>query len=176
MERRRCRATAQRSGQRCQKPPIVGGVVCATHGGAAPAVRAAARRRLVTSQAAAALVKFDLPEVDDPILALGQLAAETRAVLTSLGLRVNDQDPFGDGDVSAVLAAYERTTSRLARILADLGRLGYEARRVQISEAIADQVADVVNGILADLQLDPEQESRAPAVVARHMIRLAESA
>lgn len=41
----RCTAT-NRQGQRCKKPPILGGTVCRMHGGAAPQVQDAAWARL----------------------------------------------------------------------------------------------------------------------------------
>lgn len=174
---RRCKADAKATGKRCRKAPVRGSLVCWKHGAAAGQVKRAAQRRVIEHQAATQLVKLGLPEVDDPIVELGKLAAESRGLATALAHRVNAlTDLDSDGMVAPALSAYERASSRLARMLADLGRLGYEARRVQISEAIADQVADVVNGILADLRLDAEQESRAPAVVARHMMRLAEAA
>lgn len=174
---RRCTANASTTGKRCRKAPIRGSTVCVKHGAGAPQVKAAAQRRVIEHQAAEQLVRLGLPEVDDPVVELGRLASEARGLLDGLAHRVNElPDLAHDGMIAPALSAYERATSRLARMLADLGRLGYEARRVQISEAIADQVADVVNGILADLRLDAEQESRAPAVVARHMLRLAEAA
>jgi hypothetical protein len=43
--KRRCTAT-NRNGQRCGLAPIIGGFVCALHGGKAPQVQAAARARL----------------------------------------------------------------------------------------------------------------------------------
>ena len=44
--RRRCTATANRTGQRCELRPIKGANVCRVHGGSAPQVKAAARLRL----------------------------------------------------------------------------------------------------------------------------------
>lgn len=41
----RCKAT-NRQGNRCGKPPILGGTVCRMHGGAAPQVREAAQARI----------------------------------------------------------------------------------------------------------------------------------
>lgn len=41
----RCSATCKATGQQCKKYAIVGGTVCASHGGAAAQVKLAARRR-----------------------------------------------------------------------------------------------------------------------------------
>ena len=43
---RRCRAHSKRSGERCRRLAIPGGIVCVMQGGAAPQVAEAARRRL----------------------------------------------------------------------------------------------------------------------------------
>jgi hypothetical protein len=52
---RRCRAHSTRSGERCRKAAILGGVVCATHGGSAPQVRRRADERLRDLQPSAVL-------------------------------------------------------------------------------------------------------------------------
>lgn len=44
--RRRCTAHSSRTGKPCQRAPILGGTVCATHGGSAPQVKKAADERL----------------------------------------------------------------------------------------------------------------------------------
>lgn len=46
MTQRRCTAKAKGTGARCKRRPIVGGTVCAMHGGAAPQVQRRARERL----------------------------------------------------------------------------------------------------------------------------------
>ncbi|HWB15900.1 MAG TPA: hypothetical protein VG538_05785 [Vicinamibacterales bacterium] len=43
---RRCTATSKTTGERCGRPPIVGGTVCNHHGGKAPQVIQSARQRL----------------------------------------------------------------------------------------------------------------------------------
>ena len=46
----RAQCTAhKKNGERCKRPPILGGSVCPTHGGSAPQVREAARRRLLAA-------------------------------------------------------------------------------------------------------------------------------
>jgi hypothetical protein len=44
-DHRRCRAKANRTGLRCQRWAIRGGLVCATHGGSAPQVKRKAKQR-----------------------------------------------------------------------------------------------------------------------------------
>ncbi len=45
-DRRRCRARLSDGSRRCKKAAILGGTVCASHGGRAPQVRRSARERL----------------------------------------------------------------------------------------------------------------------------------
>jgi hypothetical protein len=55
---RRCHAHSKRSGERCRRLAIPGGVVCVMHGGAAPQVAAAARRRLIYAAATVACTRM----------------------------------------------------------------------------------------------------------------------
>ena len=67
-----CTAT-NRWGGPCQRPPIRGGTVCATHGGRAPQVKARARQRLdeASDKAAFALVQMLQDETIPPAVRLG---------------------------------------------------------------------------------------------------------
>jgi hypothetical protein len=70
--RRTCRAHTS-AGNPCQKAPVRGALVCASHGGAAPQVKQAARRRLLEAAdpAAARLVQL----LDSPYEAIAVRAA-----------------------------------------------------------------------------------------------------
>lgn len=60
---RRCTATSKHSGDRCKRAPILGGNVCAMHGGKAPQVIAAAQQALVGARLSAAELLFEVIEV-----------------------------------------------------------------------------------------------------------------
>lgn len=64
--KRRCTGTAKSTGLPCEKSPMKGSLVCASHGGGAPHVRAAAKRRLEEEGARAACVKLGIPIEVDP--------------------------------------------------------------------------------------------------------------
>lgn len=57
-----CTAHSSRTGKPCQRPPILGGTVCRTHGGAAPQVKAKALQRLEAYQDRAIDSLFELAE------------------------------------------------------------------------------------------------------------------
>lgn len=178
----RCAATSKRTGRQCRRAPIRGGRVCATHGGSAPAVREAARRRLLTTaalaDASAVLAHEGLSDVADPLMELGRLTGEARALTLALARRVNALDSVTVASVHGVeqlrteMALYERSLDRTGRFLEALAKLGYEERRVRVHEDVGRQVADTIHAILADLQLSADQERRAPEIVATHMLRL----
>lgn len=62
--RRQCKAH-KKTGERCKKAPIKGGVVCNKHGGSAPQVRRAARDRLLALREPAIKALRDVIKEDD---------------------------------------------------------------------------------------------------------------
>lgn len=172
------RCTARnRAGERCGRPPMRGATVCASHGGKAPQARAAAERR-VQAQAleadARAVLAFEAVEpIDDPVLALAELAAEVRATVRALGQRVNSLEdvrypsPLGTEQVRAELDLLGQYQDRLGRMLTALGRLGLDERRVQLSEAQAAVLVGVVDRLLVFLALPQDRETEARDELAR---------
>ena len=78
----RCTARSKRTGERCQRPAMLGGVVCFHHGGNAPQTRARAQQRL--QQAADVLVQRLLSfaidgKVADPVALMAIRDALDRA-------------------------------------------------------------------------------------------------
>jgi hypothetical protein len=170
-----CKART-RSGARCKNPPITGAAVCRMHGGSAPAVRAAAERR-VQAQAAiadakAALAYEGVPAIEDPVLALAELAAEVRATVRALGARVNAlQDVRYE---SAIRTEQVRTEidllgqyqDRLARMLTALGRFNLDERRVKLDEATAMIVFSVLDTFINRLNLPADRHDEARTIMA----------
>lgn len=69
--RRRCTAT-NRAGERCKRPPIIGGFVCDMHGGKAPHVKAMADRRLLAMVDPALSVLFRAVQQSPPCAHCGR--------------------------------------------------------------------------------------------------------
>jgi hypothetical protein len=113
-EPRRCTARTS-SGAPCRRSPILGGTVCATHGGRAPQVQARARQRLLEASdpAAAALVK----QLD---------AAEPQTVIRA-ACAILDRANLGRGERIELGAQLGVQPEQIVQVLvAVLTRLGVE--------------------------------------------------
>jgi hypothetical protein len=155
--KRRCTATVKATGERCKLPPLRGSVVCWKHGAGAPQVRAAAERREAESAVLAAYERHstngDRPA--DVSAALLALVAEVRRWAEFTGARVEaltaaDWRP-DDPRAAAELALYERSLDRAHRLLADVARLGLEARLARVTESQVIQLARTIRAVLGDL-------------------------
>jgi hypothetical protein len=138
---------------RCHRPALRGSTVCGgrgSHGGSARQVRAAAARREAESVALAAYERYS-PNGDRPVdllAALEATAAEVRRWTDWTGRRVEE---LTRGDwrpdeprAAAELAMYERALKLSSRFLADLARIGVEARLQQrMAELEAEHAARV---------------------------------
>jgi hypothetical protein len=79
-------------------------------------------------------------------------------------------DDWGTTDVEkagihSLLKLYGEERDRLHGMCVDVIKAGVEERRVRLAESQGALVADVIRGILDDLQLTPEQQQLVPTVV-----------
>lgn len=90
--KRQCTATSKRSGERCKRAPVEGGLVCATHGGSAGQVTRAAKERvaLATAQRMAARAGVDVPPIDHLLDSL-HAAAQQVAVWEVMVAAIDDK-------------------------------------------------------------------------------------
>jgi len=171
-ERPRCTATAKGTGERCKRRPIVGGTVCAKHGGASPQVKAAAKRNRDRATAQAKLTQLGRPRAIDPHAALLEELHRTAGLVEWLGQQVAalKQDELTWGTVRETHGAHQdegeksRTVKQagvhvmvklwqeerrnfvvVARACIDAG---IEERRVRLEEAAGQQLASVVRTVL----------------------------
>jgi hypothetical protein len=97
------------SGRPCKKYAIVGGFVCATHGGSAPQVRAAANRRLLALAPRAVQVLADLMEQaeSEPVRARAAIDLLDRVLgraVTPIDVTTPDAEDASEGPSSLDLA------------------------------------------------------------------------
>lgn len=92
----RCTATS-RSGAPCKRQAIIGGTVCASHGGRAPQVKAAAARRLALGEAMGELSKLGVPIDVEPADAMLDMVREAAGNVAFLRRRIQDLDQLLGG-------------------------------------------------------------------------------
>lgn len=165
MEDRRCTATSKRSGERCRRAAIVGGTVCAMHGGKSPAVAAAAEERQVEAQAEAEIRKLwpglDQAPVKDPVDLLARTAAALEHMTDVVGARVNElQGKYAGGrdltQLRAEVVLLDRLLDKLLKAGEGMARLGIAERHVQLEQERAQMVTAAFLAAIAVVQLVPE--------------------
>lgn len=192
LERRQCTATSKRSRERCKRAPVVGGTVCAMHGGKAPQVKAAAEQRQADAKAEDAIRKLwpglaTVEPVRDPFDLLARTAAALEHMAEATGTRVNElQGKVGTGEHLAQLRAevvlLDKLLDKLLRAGDRMASLGIASRAVEVQQGQADlmlawlragleagQAAggdQVVLAAVMDGFLEAMRRSRAGSVVA----------
>jgi hypothetical protein len=74
-----------------------------------------------------------------------------------------------EAGANAWLKLYQQERAHLVKVCSEAIRAGIEERRVKLAEAQGEQVAQAIRGILDDLRLTPEQISRVPDIVPKHL-------
>lgn len=67
------------------------------------------------------------------------------------------------------IQAQTHAVDRLARYCKMALDAGVAERMVRMAEKLGDLIAPLLQGVLSDLQLSPEQQAKAPEVVGRHL-------
>ena len=148
--KQRCTAVSSRTGEPCRRWAIVGGSVCAVHGGTAPTVRAKAQERALEVQLNGELQRRGWEPVTDPVAWYMDVAGEVQAFLEVCREAVGDlhsigyTDRIGTENVRAALTLYERALDRAQRTADQMLARGIEAKAARL----ADQGA---TALIADL-------------------------
>lgn len=167
-----------------------GQLVCDTHGGLAPQNRAAAARRLEEVEIRRSVQSFGLASVGHEVEAVDPrdvLAEELwRTLVTVRGLDVVvgelGRDIYGptyhasglktgEAKPDVLWAMWQEERKHLAAVASAAEKAGIEARRVELIERFADQVATLLRTIFGDgrLGLSPAQFEAAIDVSADHL-------
>lgn len=174
-----------RRGDPCGNHAMEGQTRCRLHGGKNPDALAKAERTLEAEAAARAisrrLGRRGATPVTDPAHELARLAGEAiawkdaalelvakleQAADTTTSSEDGDGDPLGLGtgvvvlgssglDVHPLVKLAERAQERGAKVLAEMVKLGFVERRVQIEEAQAEALQSALTAVLADHGIDP---------------------
>jgi hypothetical protein len=154
-----CKATANRTGRRCERHALKGGTVCLSHGGAAKQVRRVAQQRTALARAAELLgpdVHADPAEV---------LIAAVKASAAMLGaaqeaVRAEEADALHALGEAAMLAG------RLSKLALDSG---IEQRLARQAEEAGALVGALITRAVNGLELDAATAARAFRVIRREV-------
>lgn len=190
---RRCQAKSNRAeGGQCRRWAMKGQTVCPTHGGRAPQNRAAAERRQTEERIEKELATYGRPIETTPTEALLEEVKWTAGHVAWLRQRIGEleQDQLSWGKTEEVdkgsgefagtdithaaappvlLDLYQRERTHLVKVCATAISAGIEERRVRLAQAQGDLIAGVIQAILGDLHLTPEQQALVPEVVPHHL-------
>jgi hypothetical protein len=195
----RCGAKARSTGKPCTQPVVPGTARCRFHGGAAPQVRAAGERRIQAANAQLAAVTFGLSREVDPRDALLEEVYRTAGVVDWLQQKVRalqdddvvwgvteevtkDSGEFPGVDTTRAAAVnvwvelYAKERKHLVDVCKAAVAAGLEERRVRLAEQQGAMLAGVIRAILGDLDLSPEQQTRAAQVVPFRLREVAAAA
>lgn len=191
----RCTGRSSRTGKPCQRYPVNGAKVCATHGGRAPQVKAAAKARQIQEAAELAVVTYGLPREVAPDVALleevhrtaghvrwlAEVVGQLERGEVTWGLAEETDMPGGKGDdgedkaggvltkrkagVNVWVQLYQQERKHLASVCRDALAAGIAERQVRLAEQQGALLAGAVNRILDGLGLTKEQWERVPQVV-----------
>jgi hypothetical protein len=140
--KRRCTAH-RKDGGRCKRAPILGGSVCATHGGSAGQVRAKAQRRLM---AAVDVLMVELLEIAKSAESEGVRLAAVNSALDRAGLSAKQ---FVD---VAISAKWDET---------------FEGGTVTVGDGTTDTLSDDETKEIAALNAAAEIETKEPRAITR---------
>ena len=184
----RCSARTKRGV--CRAWPVRGAVVCVAHGGAAPQVRAAAGRRLAFAEWGRSFGE-PAPDADPTETVLREIRWGAGHVAW-LRERVRETEPDaliwgvesevtrGSGEwpgvdvtkaakANAWLVLYGQERDRLIKMCKIAHDMGIAERHVQLAERLGALMADLLRGVLDDLDLTDEQRRVAAVAVPRHL-------
>ncbi|MFI2078689.1 hypothetical protein [Streptomyces triculaminicus] len=175
---RRCTAHRSTDGEQCANWSLKGQTVCRYHGGNARHAKVAAQRRIaeaaVEAQARRTLAALGADPVDNPLVALSELAGEVMGFKNALAERVNELSSIrytGDAgeQIRAEVLLYERAMDRAASVLGTIARLNIDERLAAISEKQAEAVVRAIDAALAHAGVTGPLATEAKQVAARRL-------
>lgn len=179
-----------KGGLRCTSWALKGQSVCGFHGGQNPKAKAAAARRIAEEKAKVIVQTYGVKVTTTATEALLDEVQWTAGHVAWLRERVQEiEAAAGNGDNALVwgitrrksggedwgeteeatpnifLKLYQQERSHLVKVCSEAIKAGVEERRVRLAEQQGALVAQVIQAILGDLHLTPEQQARVPEIV-----------
>ena len=166
---KRCRATRS-DGEPCRNPPIRGGAVCRYHGGSIGRVKAKAERRVAEAKALRQLARLgiDAPDEVAPSEALHEALRGAVGDYRAARLAVAEVPLDGDS-LPAMVAVYERSADRLAKVARSALDAGLAERMASVAEADALALRDALDRATAAIGLNLEQRMQLGQALATEL-------
>lgn len=148
---------------------------CRKHFGNFSNVVKAAETERLEYELREALVRLDVPPVEDPLTGLQKLGGEMLAWKEAIGRKVNDltslrYEGVGSGEqLRAEVGLYERAVDRLERVLVSMARLNLDERLVRIREGQGKIIIAAVTAGLADVDIPGELQQEIRTAIARRL-------
>lgn len=158
-----CTARSKQTGEQCKRL-VRGGGVCRWHGGAAPQVERHREIRIVKYEAHQEAAEQGFPPPRDAAEALMSALSDSDAVVQKLKEMIGS-GVFDPAQIEALGSWLDRV-GRLSKLVID-SKL--DERKVRRDEQTAKMIADAIRGVLAELELTPEQQRLVPIVVPRQL-------
>lgn len=171
----RCTAHSKmQAGGQCQRRPMEGQKVCATHGGKAPQNLAAAERAKTEEKIRKQLGQLVSTPVLNPLEALQELAGEAMAWKELCAEHVASLERMrygteGGEAIRGEIILFERAIDRLGSLLVNIAKLNIDERLARVSELQLDFIARALGAWMAEEGMSPEQQQEARRGVARHL-------
>ncbi len=176
------------AGRRCRRSAILGSTVCMWHGGAASQVKLAAARRSAEAEALAAYERYVGPNGNggqavnvaaELARLIGKVTRFTDFAEARLAALGPDDWQRHDARTAAEVGMFLRACTEARKLLRDVARLGLEERAQRAAREAewaaqrrGTEVAQLVQAILADLELTAAQRALVPEVVPRRFREL----
>jgi hypothetical protein len=198
---RRCWGRKKTTSGQCGAVAMAGQNVCRYHGGAAPQSIKAGERRVTEEKARVLAETYGRKIKTTATEALLEEVQWTAGHVAWLRERVQEIETVEDAGADAEnglvwgttrrksggedrgvteeavpnvwLKLYQQERTHLVKVCSEAIRAGIEERRVHLAEQQGSLVAQAIRAILADLNLNSEQQARVPEVVPRHLRALA---
>lgn len=173
----KCGAKSRQTGNPCKRAagwgtPHLGYGTCRIHGGMTGAqIKHAARL-----QAAELPIVMGLPEETDPNTAVMRALWSINGAVSYCDHRValaSTVDEVGRDTPSDAMRYWlqvrTHAVNELSRVAKMASDMGVSQRQIELAERMGGLLADLIGGVLGELNLSAQQQEIAPAVVRRHL-------
>lgn len=167
-----------RQGGKCKMPaghgtPHPGIGACKKHGGMTPMSMQAAGKKIAVKDAILLGAPREINPLDAIIWCIQIKAGEVQWLSEKI-VELDEKEWVEDSLAGRRFHLFARQRDEATRSLVDYSKiaisLGLAERAVKLAEQYGSMLANLIKGILGDLNLTAEQREHAPAIVRKHLI------